>query len=43
MPTTLSRKDASFLLRNKIVKDDGDNFEKTESSLGSTLSVKSSA
>jgi hypothetical protein len=43
MPTTLSRKDASALLKNKIVKDDGNDFEKTESSLGSTLSVKSSA
>ena len=42
MPTTLSRKDASFLLRNKIIKDDGNNFENTESSLGSVLSIKSS-
>lgn len=43
MPTTLSRKDASNLLRDKIVKDDGNDFEKTESSLGSTLSIRSSA
>jgi|688.fasta_scaffold04248_11 hypothetical protein len=43
MPTTLSRKDASALLKNKIVKDDGNDFEKTESSLGSALSIRSSA
>jgi hypothetical protein len=43
MPTTLTRKDASTLLRNKIVKDDSNDFEKTESSLGSMLSVKTSA
>jgi hypothetical protein len=43
MPTTLTRKDASALLKNKIVKDDANDFEKTESSLGSTLSIKSSA
>ncbi|MDB9490743.1 hypothetical protein PN478_09435 [Dolichospermum circinale CS-534/05] len=43
MPTTLTRKAASNLLRNKIVRDDGNDFEKTESSFGSPLSIRTSA
>lgn len=42
MPTTLTRKEASALLRNKIVRDDGNDFEKTESSFGSPLTIRSS-
>lgn len=43
MPTTITRKEAVGLLRNKIVRDDGNDFEKTESSFGSPLSIRSSA
>lgn len=42
MPTTLTRKEASTLLRTKIVRDDNNDFEKTESSFGSPLSIRSS-
>lgn len=42
MPTTITRKEAVALLRNKIVRDDGNDFEKTESSFGSPLTVRSS-
>jgi hypothetical protein len=42
MPTTLTRKIATALLRNKIVRDDGNDFEKTESPFGSPLSIRSS-
>jgi hypothetical protein len=42
MPTTLTRKDASTLLRTKIIRDDANDFEKTESSDGAPLKVKTS-
>ncbi|MDB9316297.1 hypothetical protein [Nodularia spumigena] len=42
MPTTLIRKDASSLLRTKIVRDDANDFEKTESSSGAPLKIKTS-
>ena len=42
MATTLTKKDASTLLRTKIIRDDANDFEKTESSNGAPLSVKTS-
>ena len=42
MPTTITRKEASALLRTKIVRDDANDFEKTESSFGSPLTIRSS-
>lgn len=39
---TLTKKEASDLLKAKIVKDDGNDFEKTESSFGASLSVRTS-
>ncbi|MFM7859514.1 MAG: hypothetical protein ACKO96_48210 [Flammeovirgaceae bacterium] len=40
MPTTLTRKNASALMKKKIVNDDRNDFEKTESSFGSPLSIR---
>lgn len=42
MPTTLTKKDASALLRTKIVRDDMNDFEHTESSNGAPLRIKTS-
>ena len=42
MATTLTKKDASTLLRTKIIRDDANDFEKTESSSGAPLLVKTS-
>jgi hypothetical protein len=43
MATVLTRKDASALLRSKIVRDDMNDFEHTESSNGAPLKIKTSS